>query len=232
MEPLFDVCFAGELLENQDMHAVRQGLQKLFNASPETLDKLFSGKMQVLKRGCDEATALKYRQAMAKAGALAVMRPLAKAEEKTAPEPAASPESGLVLAPPQSDVLRPEERAAPISNDIDTSSLDIAEVGATLGTPNAETAQAPDTSHLSVAEVGEDIPNLPSSEHTIDPDISNIHLSPEGSDFSDCSPPAPTAPAVDVSDMDLAPAGSEVLEEQYKKAETATQADTSHIALE
>lgn len=231
MEPLFDVCYAGELLEGQDLQSVRLKLQKLFNANPETLDKLFSGKPQILKRGCDKATALKYQQAMAKAGAKALIK------APTNPKPTATPKdnsssAGLVLAPPGSDVLRPDERAAPVTAQIDTSSLDIAEAGSTLGKARAETGEAPDTSHLSVAEVGEDIPNLASSDIAIQPDTDGISLSPEGTDFSDCSAPTPTAPNLDLSSIELAPAGADVLEQQYKKTDEHSAPDTSHIALD
>lgn len=232
MEPLFDVCFAGELLEEHELQSVRQKLQKLFNANPDTLDKLFSGKMQVLKRGCDESTALKYQQAMAKAGAKAVVRTQSSPNPAASSDSAPSPAAGLVLAPPGSDVLRPDERAEEIITEIDTSSLDIEEMGSNLETTPAETGEAPDTSHLSVADVGEDIPNLPSSEAAVQPDTDFISLSPEGTDFSDCSADTPAAPEVDLTNIELAPAGSDVLEEQYKKKNEDAAPDTSHIALE
>ena len=233
MEPLFDVCYAGELLEGQDLQSVRPRLQKLFNANPETLDKLFSGKPQILKRRCDEATALKYQQAMAKAGAKALIRPANNHKPTAIPKgtkPSAA--AGLVLTPPGSDVLRPDERAAPITADIDTSSLDIAQVDFTVSNAQTDTSAAPDTSHLSLADVGDDIPNLTANEAVSPPDTSGISLSPEGTDFSDCSPPPPAAPTVDLSGIKLAPAGADVLEQQYKKTDEGTAPDTSHISLD
>jgi hypothetical protein len=232
MEPLFDICYAGELLEGQDLQSVRLKLQKLFNATPETLSKLFSGKPQILKRGCNESTALKYRQAMAKAGAKALVRPAATPTSTAIPEDTKPSETiGLVLAPPGSDVLRPEERTAPIYADIDTSSLDIAVVGSTLGKARTETSAAPDTSHLSLADAGENAPHLAADMVASQPDTSGISLSPEGTDLSDCSPPPPPAPTVDLSNIELAPAGADVLEQQYKKTDEATAPDTSHISF-
>ena len=55
MNALYDVCFAGELCQGQELSAVRRNIQKLFNAGPDTLDKLFSGKTQLVKRRCDVA---------------------------------------------------------------------------------------------------------------------------------------------------------------------------------
>ena len=69
MDARYSIYFAGELLDGHDRATVRAGLAKLFNADEATLDKLFSGKAQMIKRGCDKATALKYKQAMERAGA-------------------------------------------------------------------------------------------------------------------------------------------------------------------
>jgi hypothetical protein len=233
MEPLFDVCYAGELLEGQDLQSVRLKLQKLFNANPETLDKLFSGKPQILKRRCDEATALKYQEAMAKAGAMALIRPANNPKPTAIPKgtkPGAA--AGLVLTPPGSDVLRPDERAAPITADIDTSSLNITQVDSTVSNAQTDTGAAPDTTHLSLADAGDDTPNLTANQTASPPDTSGISLSPEGTDFSDCSPPPPPAPTVDLSGIKLAPTGADVLEQQYKKTDEGTAPDTSHISLD
>ena len=45
-------------------------------------------------------------------------------------------------------------------------------------------------------------------------------------------PEAPQPPAVDLSAMELAPAGSDVIEEQYRKREKPKAPDTDHISLE
>ena len=245
MDSLYDVCFSGQLLEGQPLHSVRQNIQKLFKTSPETLDILFSGETQLLKRGCDKATALKYKLAMERAGAKAVIRP-----RQASPEPSddklptptdeatresssqSPPAQDLDLSPVGSDVLRPEERKAAVTVNIDTSGLDLAAVGTTFGASDTTSAVAPDTSHLSMAEVGETIPNLASTSTPLDPKTDDIELSPEGSDFSDCAAPAAAAPEVDISNIEVAPAGSDVLEEQYKKVEGAITPDTDHISLQ
>ena len=72
-----------------------------------------------------------------------------------------------------------------------------------------ETEPAPDTSHLTMGEVGEDIPNLPSDVSELEPDTSSLALSPEGSDFSDCTPAQAAIPDLDLSAIALAPAGSD-----------------------
>jgi hypothetical protein len=242
MEPLYDVCFAGQLLDGQELQSVRNKIQKLFKANPETLEKLFSGKTQVLKRGCDKATALKYKKAMEAAGA----KPMIRAGEVTADpvpaEPVAAEENNVLnstpdqqnfdLAPIGADVLRPEEREAPAHTNVDVPDLNLAAVGATLGKPVEATDSAPDTSHLSMGEVGEDIPNLPNTQTAITPNTNDISLAPQGSDFSDCAPPNDVGPELDLSAIELAPAGADVLEKQYKKNEEASAPDTSHLGLD
>ncbi len=231
MEPLYDVCFAGQLLDGQELQSVRNKIQKLFKANPETLEKLFSGKTQILKRGCDKATALKYKKAMETAGA----KPMIRAGEVTAdfaPSKPAAAEESLALAPVGADVLRPEEREAPTHTNVDVSHLDLAVAGSTLGEPIRVTQSAPDTSHLSMGEVGEDIPNLPGTAADITPDTREITLAPEGSDFSDCAAHNDAGPEPDLSAIELASPGADVLEEQYKKNDKASAPDTSHLSLD
>jgi hypothetical protein len=234
MDSRYDVCFAGQLLEGKELHDVRQNVQKLFKANAETLNKLFSGKTQLLKRGCDEATAEKYKQALARAGAVAIIRDsatVATPSQASAPEQPRQ-EPGLNLASPGEDLLRPEERAIPATNDVDISGIKLSTAGTDLGEPRNTTAVPPDTSHLTVAEVGEDIPNLADTRTQLNPDTDGISLSPEGTDFSDCALPAADAPDLDLSQLDVAPPGADVLEEQYKKTDSEKAPDTTHIKLQ
>jgi hypothetical protein len=85
MSQSYNIYYIGEVLEGQDTAAVRSRLGRLFNASDATLDKLFSGSPQLLKRDCDHGTALKYKQAMERAGA----RPRIRRSEDGAPASAA-----------------------------------------------------------------------------------------------------------------------------------------------
>ena len=242
MEPLYDVCFAGQLLDGQELQSVRNKIQKLFKANPETLEKLFSGKTQILKRGCDRATALKYKNAMEAAGAKPIIHAGEVAADSEPAKPAVAKESkegssrpdqqNFDLAPVGSDVLRAEERETPARADVDVSHLNLAAAGTTLGEPAEATHSSPDTSHLSMGEVGEDIPNLPDTRTVIEPNTNDISLAPEGSDFTDCAPPNDVDPELDLSAIELAPAGADVLEEQYKNSEEASAPDTSHLSLD
>ncbi len=236
MEPLYNVCFAGQLVPGQELQDVRQKVQKLFNANPETLDKLFSGKTQLVKRGCDEATAVKYQQAMKRAGAKAIVQatepnPAQSAPAAAPPPPTSAQQAGLYLAPSGGDILRPEERATPVTREIDTSAIELTAAGTTLSNAVASSARAPDTSHLSMGEVGEDIPTLADTRAQLNPNTDGISLSREGSDFLDCAAPPAEPLALDLSSIEMAPLGSDVLAEEYKKQADEKAPDTDHIKL-
>jgi hypothetical protein len=260
MESLYSIYFAGEVMEGQDPAAVREALGRLFKADDATLDKLFSGQPQSIKRNCDKATALKYKQAMENAGARpliksaepAVERPLTAAERIAAL--AAAPDAGnypdtsadsarkeaaddtqegdFDLAAAGADVLKPEERGEAVTADIDTGDLEVDATATRLSQEPPPPPPSPDTSHLSMGEVGEDIPVLDSGVEPLSPNTDALSLSPEGTDFADCAAPEPVPPAVDLSGIDLAPEGSDVLEEQYRRAEEAEVPETDHISLE
>jgi len=270
MDTRYNVYFAGQIQPGQDLASVRDKLAKLFKADPQTLDKLFSVKAQLLKRDCDQATALTYKAALERAGAQpivkasetpeAVQKPIAPAPEKTqsaaeriaalaaAPDEdayrsatAAPPTSeqqaeiaqdGINLAPSGTEVLRADERPAPVTVEVDTSSLEIDATAQRLSEEASPPPTAPDTSHLDMGDVGEMIPNLPSNQAPLSPDTGAIDLAPQGTDFTDCTPPAAEAPTLDLSGMDLAPAGAEVLEEKYRKKEQAKAPATDHLSLE
>ncbi len=268
MEARYNIYFAGQLLAGQDLATVRSKLAKIFNADEPTLDKLFSGKTQLLKRDCDKATALKYKQAIERAGAQAVIKAVADAPVQSASvapamsaaeriaalaaapdeirygssdKPAAaaaapsqedSTDEGVGLAPAGSDVLREDERSTPVTREIDTSGLAVDASAQRLSEESAAPPAAPDTSHLDMGAVGEMIPNLPSHEEPLSPNIDSIDLAPDGTDFSDCAAPEAAEPALDLSQLNLAPEGAELLDEEYRNKQQATAPATDHIALE
>ncbi|QFU76560.1 hypothetical protein EY643_13335 [Halioglobus maricola] len=276
MEMRYNIYFAGEVLPGHDPDRVRLAVGQLFKANEATLNKLFNGRLQVVKRSCDKATALKYKQAMEKVGARPVIKtadpadsaPVTKTEPTPAPaaatpaekplsaaeriaalaaapdvpssaEPAPAAESegpadssGVSVAPPQSDVLRPEERQRVAERDIDTGDLAVDESATRLADPSPAPPPAPDVTHLSMGDTGEDIPTLPSDTTPLNPNTDAIDLSPEGTDFSDCAAPDAPDPQLDLSAIDLAPEGSDVLAEEFRKKAPAQSPKTDHIALE
>ncbi|MFT4824878.1 MAG: hypothetical protein ACJAUG_001719 [Halioglobus sp.] len=281
MDPLYDVCFAGEILPGQDLDTVKLKFAKLFKTDDATLAKLFSGKTQLLKRGCDRQTALKYKKAVEQAGAKPVIRtsasePTAQSPKPTpaapAPEPpkltaaeriallaaapdissAAPPEAPATsavaeaaavsqtdegatafdLAPVGTDVLRPNERSAQATSNIKTSGIELMPVGVDLSEAAIDSSKAPDVSHLSMGEVGEDIPTLPQTHTIVAPDISAIALSPADTDFSDCAAEPAAEPELDLSAIELAPSGADLLDGEYRKESEQVAPKTDHLSLQ
>jgi len=262
MNDTYNIYFAGEVLPDHDGADVRTRMAKLFNANDATLDKLFSGKRQLIKRDCDKDTALKYKQAMERAGAKPIIAragetagasdaPAAPAgtPNKPAPEPMSAAEriaavaqgkdpnqphapASLHLEPAGADVLRPDERAPQQAADIDTSGLSVDSTAERLSEASAPPPSAPDTSHISMGSVGEDIPTLDRGEAPPPPDTSGLDLTPEGTDFSDLSEREVEALDLDLSAIALAPEGSAVLDDAFRKSEQATPPDTDHLSLE
>jgi hypothetical protein len=231
MSELYDIFFAAQLIDDFDEAVVRKNITQLFKANEATLEKLFSGKPQLIKRGIDKAGAVKYKAAMQKAGAVARIRKHAQAGDPTpapAPKPAprmpeeeALPSSSdiaaaastpasvdkksaadriaalanqpaavtfgeeMTLAPPGSDVLREGEREQHEELDVDTSAIHMASSFDEVETTGVKVPPAPDTSHLSMGEVGEEIPHLEEDVEIVNPDTSGISLAPEGSDVLD-----------------------------------------------
>jgi len=242
MEQRYNVYFAGQLAEGHERVAVRAGLAKLFNANEQTLDTLFSGKPQLIKKACDKATALKYKQAMERAGAV----PLVKLVEDSAgapdegaysppPQERAPPSvdtGSLDLCPDGTEVLRPEERTDSVEAEVDTSGLELDAAAQRLSEEAPPAPPAPDTGHLSMGEVGETIPTLPATDEPLNPDTDAISLSPQGTDFSDCNPPDAPPPQLDLSAIDLAPEGTDVLtEDERKRKPHKPPPETDHINL-
>lgn len=279
MSERYDIFYAGKIVDGFDEATVRANVGKLFKANAETLDKLFSGKPQLIKRGVEKAAAIKYKSAMQKAGAVPLIRAHAAAKPAAEPAPKAAPpaeepkkqsmaerlaaltgeeapdasadagtvapsapaapaaqsapafgDSGMSLAPAGSDVLNEDERHAFEEADIDTSSIHLAPEFSDPESEPRDEPPAPDTSHMSMGEVGEDIPTLEDDVIEVDPDVSHLSMGEVGEEIPHLEIEEDIV-EVDVSAIDLAPEGSDVLEEQYRKKEEAAAPDTNHISM-
>lgn len=233
MNDRYHVLYRGERLEGVSDAQLRAGLAQLFKASDAVLDKLLSGRPQLLKRDCDQETAERYREAMARIGAVAVVQ----AAEPTAGARATGPDdtpqqdtAGLDLAAPGTPVLRPEERPGPPPADVEAPDLDLAATGARLAEEAPPPPPPPDTSHLGLDDPGAPIPRIPGPAPVAVPD-SDLALAPEGSDFRDCQAPPADPPALDLSSLSLAPAGSSLRDARSRRQEPARVPSTEHLSL-
>lgn len=233
MEPRYNIYFDGQLLEGHDGAEVRARLARLFKADEATLAKLFSGKLQLLKRDCDKATALHYKQALEGAGARPVIRQSAAGDAGAGSAVAsAAATGGITLAPAGTEVLKPGERSPVPAPRVQAPDLELAAAGTRLAAPAAPPPAAPDVSHLSLEAPGEPVaaPSQPMPE-PVDTGA-DILLAAPGSDFSDCARATVPAPALDLSGLELAPSGADVLEEKYRRRTAGATPDTGTLRLE
>ncbi len=255
MANTYNVHYAGEVITGHEPAQVRARLGKLFGADDATLDKLFSGRTRLIKKGCDRATAEKYRAAMQRAGAVAILEPpleaqTASADQTAAPAPApaggrqqdehpatqaaataAGGDAALQLRPPQSAVLEEHERTRHVPREVDTSALAVGEQGERLSPEAPPAPPAPDTSHLGIAEAGADIPGMSSDAPPPAPNTDAIGLAPEGTDFSDCAAATAPPPQLDLSGIQIAAEGEDLLEERYRDTTAPPAPDTDHLSL-
>lgn len=245
-QPLYDIYFTGQLVEGTNIETAKINAAKLFKSTPENMAKLFTGKPQALKRGIDKATTLKYKAAFHQAGLLVSIRAQqtnTEAPSTTEPEiKTSTPASPAVnntdstkdnwsLAAVGSNVLSADERATPITSDIDTSTIKMVSTFIEPeAVPTAEPPPAPNTNHISVAQTGEDL--LVEKPEIIPPlplNLDAITLAPTGSDLEQIQDSSiPLSP--DISALSIAETGVDLLEGQVKLAPPSAP-DTTHISI-
>lgn len=224
-EERYDIAFAGECLAGHDSSDVRRALGLLFKADDATLDRLFSGTRQSVKRHCDKATALKYQKSLANAGAKAIVTRASVATQvasvsatDTAPstttgsKPSTTPRTASSQAP-----ATPTISAGPASNISHGAGPDGNEEfallpgGSDILRPDERTQAhdaAVDLSHLSLAESGDRLSDAGNNEVApiVAPDFdvaeTGARMAEPGDDSSIAAP--------DTSALDLAPVGNDL----------------------
>ncbi len=202
-DQLFEVAFSGQISDGANADEVRVKVAKLFNADEAKLAQLFSGKRIVIKKNIDQATANKYRTALARAGAECEVAPVGGAVEAapqpaSEPAPAAAPQPAAEPAP----AAAPQPAAPAATSQEYESSYD------------GELAPPPQTDPLGIT--GDQIEELAAS------------IAPVGSELQD-DYEAPQEPDIDITGFDIAPVGSEL--STAKKEPDPPPPDTSGITL-
>ena len=236
--PLYDVYLTGKLADTTTATQAAQRLAALFKATPDAMAGLLTDKPQLLKRGVDKNTAIKYREALAKAGVEAAFKAQnhapAEAAPATAPNTAAASPTGngLSLAPSGLNLLQPSERAAAVSAAVNTSTLELAPPSPLPTIAAAAAPTAPDTSHLSLAALGADVLSAEERRHlpVAAPDVSDLSLAPAGELLATLPSAAPPLKP-DISMLSLAPAGSELQTAAQRNKPAPPAPDTAHITL-
>ena len=194
-DPKYDIYFRGEILPGADEAQVRAAIAKIFKADDAKLAQLFSGKVNTIKKSVDKDVAAKYQQAFKKAGAKAVITLAKEPVEKENPvveravvnkDQAEAVQSQTVegnwdILPSGSDLLTPDERQQVPDANIDTSAIKMVSPFAEVEVNDKPIPPAPDTSHISIAEVGEDMnPDRPAAIPDLELDLSDFSVAEPG----------------------------------------------------
>lgn len=187
MDERYSVYFDGQVIAGHDVGSVREKLAKVFNADQPTLDKLFSGTLQLIKRGCDAATAQKYKAAMERAGAVAIIKPetaaAAPATAAARPMTAAQRIAALAAAPDETRFM--QAPAAPaVSTEAESSTGGIALAPAGTEVLRAHERATPtvrdvDTSGLAVDSTAGRLSDIP-PEPPAAPDTNHLSMGDVG----------------------------------------------------
>ncbi|MEE4660464.1 MAG: hypothetical protein V2J89_08350 [Halieaceae bacterium] len=225
MDERYDILFAGGIVEGFAPEQVQQNIARLFKANEQTLAKLFSGKPQMIKRGIDKPAAIKYKAAMQKAGAIALVR-LHKADQGDAAKapPPARPDAEQPEKP-----LSMAERLAALTGEAEPEQR-AEQPSAPAPTPASQAAPAMETDgDFSLAPAGSDVLRDDEREavEELDIDTSAIHLAPE---FAEPEPVVNAAPpAPDVSHLSMGEVGESI--PHLEQAVAAVNPDTSHLSM-
>lgn len=204
---LYDIYFAGEIVNGADLAKVKPQIGKLFKANPAQLEKLFCGKPVRIKGGVDDETAAKYRAALRKIGAVVEIREKKGEEKRPAPPPAAAP-AAIPEAP-----RPPPETASARSTDQLEAVQDygmLEELPENRGHSVAAPRDIPELDVLpprtgSLEEFAEEETPVPL------PDVAGIPLASTG-ELLDQTPPPPDA-QIDTGELSAAPPNSGSLED-------------------
>lgn len=234
-EEKYDLVFKGQLAKAVELNVAKRNLSALFKIGPEKTEALFSGKPVVLKRNLDADAANKYRVAIKKAGAL-VDLVLSAPPVKSQPEPE-RPRGKAVFGARDVDPPGPEE-AEPVADTIEYTAPVKPEVPPAPEEPRVPEKQAGPAnvaaSSLSLAPPGADV--LSASEKSVvdtpDIDVSGYSLKPEGGTLLNPDEyPADLPFVMEITDIDLAPVGADVLTEAERKPDVVADVDTSGLSL-
>jgi hypothetical protein len=250
---LYDVYLTGKLAADVTIDTASQRLAALFKSTPAAMAGMLNGKPQLLKRGVDKATALKYREALQKAGVEVAFKsvggampadtpatPVTSTLPATSTTPTTPPRAeaitttastGLELAPRGADVLTENERHVFEPTAIDTSHLSVAEPGLLPSLHADIEPVAPLINHLSMAPLG-DLLNESERHHLppVAPDTDGLSLAPAGA-LIETLTTRTAAVTPDISQLTVAPAGAELLTDEQRRKPAVSAPDTTHLQL-
>jgi hypothetical protein len=225
----FAITFSGKLVEGASRERVMANVAALFKVEVAKVERLFSGKPVVIKKGLDKATAQKYQVALKKVGAIASVVDIAALQQAKQQKPAAAsrPKEETPVAPEKRKsvgLTKSVVKAAPQSLDA-FSDVEIDKPGVVLVEHQEPAPPQIDTSHLDMGEAGETLVELPQApEPQID--TGDLSVDQSGEKLVETEEPPPLD--VDVSTMTMDEPGVVLVEHEEPEE---PEIDTSKLSL-
>lgn len=182
---LYEVAFSGQLIAGAQLELVKANVAKLFQADEQRIALLFSGRRIVIKSNLDAAGAERYRETLARAGALAEVRALdeltAVGESAAATAAPVTSSANVISAASAATVgklkVAPRDEYMAAFVDVEAPDFGIAPLGADLqDEPAAVEIPKVDFSQFSLAPVGSDMGQQKSTPDAPPPDVSHLKL--------------------------------------------------------
>ncbi|MEJ2047911.1 MAG: hypothetical protein P8X92_08415 [Dehalococcoidia bacterium] len=235
-EKRYDVIFSGKLVEGARLEQVKANVAKLFKVEVSKVERLFTGKPVMIKKGVNEETAKKYLIAMKKAGALCEGKvqgaPASTAKpqaEKAAPKAAAAQASGTAkseaeLAAGEGGETKYVIKQPPAGlGELGSASVD--EPGAVLVEHQEVPPPQVDTSGLSMDEPGA---TLVEHEEVPEPQVDTSDLSMDEPGTTLVEPEEEEELNVDLSGLSMDEPGAVIVEHEETEE---PEIDTSKLSL-
>ena len=171
----FDLILTGNIAPGVSREAAINKLAALFKRPAEQVDKLLNGKPSRIRKDLNQAELQRYQQAFNNIGVITKVMAATPTPVQTA-ESKILPSSNLSLCPNGTPVLTADEREHPPLSAPDTDHLSIADIGQTLAESDSiPPVPAPDTTHLSLTAAGTNL--LPPAAPQVFTAPQNSHLS-------------------------------------------------------
>lgn len=250
-----NIVFNGDIAEGFTIGQVKKNMSQLFKTDPAKIAALFSGQRAILKKNIDQATALKYKQVLLKAGALVDIQLTAQAAAPSTATQASSssqgsknaspvtPQSKKIdqaastgadwsIAPTGSELLAEDERSQFEPLDIDLKHISMVSAFANTEESEKPAPLAPDVTHISVADVGTTI-GEPGNAKDNDVNIVDLDatLAPAGSNIDPNIASSAVELDIDISSLSVAPLSEDGLYPERLEPTPPPAPDTSHLSI-
>lgn len=232
-----ELAFYGELIAGAQLDQVKTNLAAMFKASPEQIERMFSGKRVVIRNKLDLETAQKYVQAMEKRGARCQIERMGAPGEPYTETPAEDDSAATPVSEPASSAAPASQASVSQPTVLTTTTLKTTSDAPTPSEPPSKVAPATVTSTPGGAS-GESRPapvnasGLPVAGEKV-ADIlasSALELDPVGVRMQDEAVPLPELELEELRDVGLLPVGSDLSEKKQQVAPVIP--DTSHLSIE